>query len=62
LVVNINRSELLLLMKSAATVLDVLPEREYLSEHIPGALSSPLRSLDDVAVAGLSREKPVVVY
>lgn len=59
---SIDRSELLSLIESGATVLDVLPEREYLSGHIPGALSRPLRSLDDEAVAGLSRDKPVVVY
>jgi rhodanese-related sulfurtransferase len=61
-VASIDRSELLSLIESGATVLDVLPEREYLSGHIPGALSRPLRSLHHEAVAGLSRDKPVVVY
>ena len=59
---NIDRTELLSLIEAGATVLDVLPEREYLSGHIPGALNKPLRSLDQEAVAGLSRDKPVVVY
>jgi len=62
LIANIDRSELLSLIGAGATVLDVLPEREYSSGHIPGALNRPLRSLDREAVAGLSRDKPVVVY
>ena len=62
MVTSIDRSELLSLIESGAAVLDVLPEPEYLSGHIPGALSRPLRTLDEKAVAGLSRDKPVVVY
>jgi rhodanese-related sulfurtransferase len=62
LVSNIDRSEPLSLIEAGATVLDVLPEREYSSGHIPGALNKPVRHLDEGAVAGLSRGKPVVVY
>ncbi|GMR01899.1 MAG: hypothetical protein BMS9Abin20_0221 [Acidimicrobiia bacterium] len=62
MVTNIDRYALLSLLDQGAVVLDVLPESEYGSGHIPGALNIPLRGLDAEAVAGLHRDKPVVVY
>ncbi len=62
MVTNIDRYTLLSLLDQGAVVLDVLPQREYDSGHIPGALNVPLRTLDLEAVAGFHRDKPVVVY
>ncbi len=62
MVTNIDRFMLLALIDEGAVVLDVLPEREYRTGHIPGALNMPLRKLDAAAVADLHRDKPVVVY
>jgi rhodanese-related sulfurtransferase len=59
---NIDRYELLSLLEQGAVLLDVLPQREYDSGHIPGALSLPLRKLDAEAISDLHRGKPVVVY
>jgi rhodanese-related sulfurtransferase len=59
---NIDRSQLLSLIESGATVLDVLPTAEYQSGRIPGALSQPLRNLSAESVGHLDRAKPVVVY
>lgn len=59
---NIDRYTLLSLLEQGAVVVDVLPQREYDSGHIPGALNIPLRKLDAEAVADLHRAKPVVVY
>ncbi|MCL1595342.1 MAG: rhodanese-like domain-containing protein [Actinomycetia bacterium] len=62
MITNIDRSELLSLIDDGALVLDVLPQEEYESGHIPGAVNLPLRSLDTHAVASMAKGKPVVVY
>jgi rhodanese-related sulfurtransferase len=46
----------------AAQVVDVLPEREYVDSHIPGAVNIPLRRLTVETTSALERGKPVVVY
>ena len=63
MVTAIDRTELLrLIADEAAQVVDVLPEREYNDNHIPGAISIPLRHLTAETVSVLQRDKPVVVY
>lgn len=62
MVTNIGRAELVSLIESGAQIVDVLPEPEYAAQHIPGAISLPLRQLTDETVEVLRRDKPVVVY
>src|SRR5262245_29615419 len=50
------------LVAKGATVLDVLPEAEFRSNHIPGAKNLPLTQMTLDAVGGLDRDTPVVVY
>jgi rhodanese-related sulfurtransferase len=50
------------LLRSGAQLVEVLPRAEYDAEHLPGALSIPLKQLDAAATAGLDRTAPVVVY
>lgn len=50
------------LSRSGAQVVEVLPRAEYEAEHLPGAISLPLKEMDGSAVAVLNREKPVIVY
>jgi len=61
-VTNIDRRRLVSLIDEGAQVVDVLPEREYTGQHIPGAVSIPLRQLDAATTALLRHDKPVVVY
>ena len=42
--------------------MEVLPEREYSEEHIPGAVNIPLKKLDRDSTAKLDRAQPVIVY
>jgi rhodanese-related sulfurtransferase/DNA-binding HxlR family transcriptional regulator len=49
------------LAKGSVIVLDVRPEPEYRAGHIPGALSAPLDSLEQV-VAKLPKRREVVAY
>jgi rhodanese-related sulfurtransferase/predicted transcriptional regulator len=49
------------LNKGTVIVLDVRPEPEFRAGHIPGALSAPLDSLEQVA-AKLPRRREIVAY
>ena len=50
------------LIESGAQVVDVLPEAEFAESHLPGAISIPLKSLDDATTAVLDRRRSIVVY
>jgi rhodanese-related sulfurtransferase len=50
------------LLASGATILDVLPEPEYRSNHLPGARNVPLAQMTADAIAGLDPRAPTVVY
>lgn len=60
---TIDRYELVrLLDDQSVQLVDVLPDAEYQKSHIPGAVSIPLRTLDEETTRNLDRGKPVVVY
>jgi rhodanese-related sulfurtransferase len=50
------------LMDEGAQGVEVLPRREYEEEHLPGAISLPLKEIDATSVATLARQQPVIVY
>ena len=50
------------LVDEGAQVVEVLPAREYVEEHLPGAINIPLKTLDETSAAQLDRTQPVVVY
>jgi len=50
------------LIDRGAQVVEVLPADDYAPAHLPGALSLPLRELDERRAAVLDRTRPVVVY
>jgi rhodanese-related sulfurtransferase len=62
MVTIIDRDRLVILLEEGAQLVDVLPEREYEAQHIPGAVSLPLRQLTAESATVLRRDKPVVVY
>jgi rhodanese-related sulfurtransferase len=51
-----------LLCEERAQLLEVLPEAEYEDEHLPGAISIPLKQLDAESVHQLERGQPVIAY
>ena len=51
-----------LLPDEAAQLLEVLPEREFEQEHLPGAINVSLKKLAAETVAGLDRSRPIIVY
>ncbi len=63
MVTDIDRAELVRLIEDeGAQLVEVLPEPEYNSGHIPGAVNIPLKRLDATTTTALRRDKPVVVY
>jgi rhodanese-related sulfurtransferase len=59
---TIDRHEVQRLMERGAQVAEVLPKEEFEEEHLPGAISLPLRRLEEEATTLLDRDRPVVVY
>lgn len=51
-----------LLSESDAQLVEVLPEKEYEEEHLPGAVSLSLKKLTAATAAVLDRSRPVIVY
>jgi rhodanese-related sulfurtransferase len=49
------------LVKQGAQLVEVLPAQEYAEDHLPGAVSHPLRQLDK-EVDEIDRRRPVIVY
>jgi rhodanese-related sulfurtransferase len=50
------------LLADGAQLVEVLPRAEYAEEHLPGAISLPLKELDATTASTLDRTRPVVVY
>jgi rhodanese-related sulfurtransferase len=58
----VNRDSLMQRVKEGAvTVLDVRPAEEYQSGHIPGAISIPLRELEQ-RLSELPKKQEIVAY
>jgi len=54
--------ELRSLMDRGAQLVEVLPKEEYDEEHLPGAVSIPVKELDAETTAQLDKRNPVIVY
>ncbi|MBA2755224.1 MAG: rhodanese-like domain-containing protein [Chloroflexota bacterium] len=59
---ELHRNDVGRMIADGAQLLDVLPTDEYEAEHLTGALSIPLKTLDAATTAGLDRDRPVIVY
>jgi rhodanese-related sulfurtransferase len=60
---DVDRDELKRLVKEqGAQLVEVLPKEEFEEEHLPGAISIPLRKIDAEARDRLDPDKPVIVY
>jgi rhodanese-related sulfurtransferase len=59
---RVELDELQTLITEGAQLVEVLPASEYEEEHLPGAISIPLKELDEGTASRLDRGRPVVVY
>jgi rhodanese-related sulfurtransferase len=59
---RIERDEVRRLLNTGAQLVEVLPAEEFKEDHLPGAISIPLRHIDPEGVGALDRDRPVIVY
>jgi rhodanese-related sulfurtransferase len=59
---EIDRRQVQSLVEGGAQLVEVLPADEYEEDHLPGAISLPLRRLETEAVRQLDQTRPVIVY
>jgi rhodanese-related sulfurtransferase len=59
---EIDRNQVKELVERGAQVVEVLPPDEYEEDHLPGAISLPLRRLETESGRILDRTRPVIVY
>lgn len=59
---EIDREEVQRMVREGAQLVEVLPPDEYEDDHLPGAISIPMRQLDREGTAMLDRSRPVIVY
>jgi rhodanese-related sulfurtransferase len=59
---RIEIGELRSLIDRGAQIVEVLPREEYDDEHLPGAISIPVKELDRETAAQLDKGNPIVVY
>ena len=58
----IDRQAVQELVARGAHLVEVLPAEEYAEEHLPGAISLPLKELDARSATRLDRTRPLIVY
>jgi rhodanese-related sulfurtransferase len=59
---EIERAEVRRLLDGGAQLVEVLPAEEFKEDHLPGAISIPLRHIDANGVSALDKSRPVIVY
>ncbi len=57
----IDRETVQEMVKQGAQLVEVLPAKEYAEDHLPGAVSHPLKQLDQEAGV-IDPNRPVIVY
>jgi len=60
--VEIDRKEVQRLVAAGAQLVEVLGAKEYEEEHLAGAISLPLRSIEADSVTSLDPNRAVIVY
>ena len=59
---EIGLDETRLLIDRGAQVVEVLPQKEFEEEHLPGAVSIPLKTMTRDSARALDKDRPVIVY
>jgi rhodanese-related sulfurtransferase len=59
---SIDRDDVQRLLGQGAQLVDVLPAQEYHDQHLPGAVSIPLKELNAETASRLRKDQPVIVY
>jgi rhodanese-related sulfurtransferase len=59
---EIDREGVRRMVDGGAQVLEVLPAEEYVEDHLPGAISIPLKRIESEALSTLDVNRPVIAY
>jgi len=59
---EIDRDGLRRMVEAGAQLVEVLPAEEYAEDHLPGAISLPLRHIDAEGSEVLDKTRAVIVY
>ena len=59
---QVDRGRVVWLMERGAVLLDVLPVEDFEDEHIAGAISLPLKTLNAATASALDRARSIVTY
>jgi rhodanese-related sulfurtransferase len=59
---DVDREELQRMVAAGAQLVEVLPAEEYAEDHLPGAISIPLRHIDEEGTSELDKSRAVIVY
>jgi rhodanese-related sulfurtransferase len=59
---EIDRGGLQRMVAAGAQLVEVLPAEEYAEDHLPGAISIPLRRIDAEGTRELDKNRTVIVY
>jgi len=59
---DVDREELQRMVAAGAQLVEVLPAEEYAEDHLPGAISIPLRHIDAEGTSELDKARAVIVY
>ena len=59
---SVDRHRVQHLVAAGAQLVEVLPRHEYDAEHLPSAISLPLKTLTAESASLLDPTRPVVVY
>jgi len=59
---DVDREELQRMIAAGAQLVEVLPAEEYAEDHLPGAISIPLRHIDAEGTSELDKARAVIVY
>jgi rhodanese-related sulfurtransferase len=62
MVTRIDRHEVQKMLAAGAQLVEVLPDKEYEAEHLPGAVNMPLKTLGRQTRRELDPSRPVIVY
>lgn len=58
----IDRDQVRDLIGQGALLIEALPPKEFNEDHLPGAISLPLRRINKESAASIDRNRPVIVY
>ena len=59
---DIDRNTLERMLEEGSQLVEVLPPDEYADEHLPAAISIPLRTLRADTARALRKDAPVITY